>query len=173
MSGPENRYLQSINRLLPDSIHREKMHNPYRGGTFDMWYSGKLADLWIEYKWVNRMPKKGVLIPELSELQKKWGRGRQEEGRNVAVVVGSPIGGVWFIAPTEWEGGLEDVSNILQTKQEIAGKISALTSGEGINGSSGNSGRRSKRHRISVQNTDRRVSDIRADQVSAERRQAA
>lgn len=166
-SGPENRYLASINRLLPETIHREKMHNPYRGGTFDMWYSGKMADIWVEYKWVPKIPKKG-LTPDLSELQKKWGRGRTEEGRRVYVIVGTPEGGVVFNAPNEWEAGFADVSNQLRTKNEVANTIAALTTGEGIGSDSKNPGRRRQRKRISISNSDRRVSHIRTGEVPNE-----
>ena len=51
---PETTFYTSVHRHLPstDLLHREKMSNPYRGGTFDHWYSGKKADLWIEWKFV-------------------------------------------------------------------------------------------------------------------------
>ena len=164
-SGPENRYIASIHRLLPDAVYREKMHNPYRGGTFDVWYSGQIADIWIEYKWVNKLPKNGILVPELSELQKKWGRGRSKEGRHVYVVVGSPIGGVIFIAPDAWEAGIGECSKLLLDKKQVASFIVAHTSGESIDVSSRASGRRRSGKRIRIQDTDRRVSGVRAGEV--------
>lgn len=103
-TGPENRFIASIHRVLPKSIYREKMHNPYRGGTPDVWYSGE-RDAWIEYKWINAVPKKGVVIPALSELQKKWLEDRFAEGRSVFVVVGCPLGAIIFRNPAEWETG--------------------------------------------------------------------
>lgn len=66
------------------------MHNPYRGGTPDVWYSGKGGDLWIEYKW-----GKGKLSP----LQFEWLTKRHEEGRNVAVCKGSAKGAVVLDEP--------------------------------------------------------------------------
>lgn len=84
------------------------MHNPYRGGTADVWYSGK-RDAWIEYKWINSLPKKGVLVPDLSGLQKHWLGSRFIEGRNVFVVVGCPSGAVVFSNPAEWNDGLTPV----------------------------------------------------------------
>ena len=72
------------------------MHNPYRGGTADYWYSGKTADLWIEYKYLSALPARdGTLIyADLSELQRDWINGRYKEGRNVWVVIGHPKGAV-------------------------------------------------------------------------------
>lgn len=101
-SGPENRFIKSINNVLKLDIHCEKMHNPFRGGTFDVWYSGKF-DLWVEYKWTNKLGK--VVVPDLSPLQLLWGRDRYKEGRNVCVIVGHPSGGMVFTNPTQWENG--------------------------------------------------------------------
>jgi hypothetical protein len=93
-TGPENRFIAAIHRQLPKELYREKMHNPYRGGTFDVWYSGNKADLWIEYKWGNN---------SLSALQLKWGEGRHKEGRKVAVARGFASGKcTWYTRPEEW-----------------------------------------------------------------------
>lgn len=105
-SGPENKFIKSVHDKLTEEIYREKMHNPYRGGTADVWYSGK-CDAWIEYKWINSVPKKGVLVPALSGLQKLWCDGRFSEGRNVYVVVGCPLGAIIFSNPAEWNDGLK------------------------------------------------------------------
>ena len=90
--GPENRFIQRVHKHLSRSVYREKMHNPYRGGTPDMWYSGPGGDVWVEYKW-QKVPRSGVIAPDLSPLQLKWIIGRLSEGRNVAVMVGTPKGG--------------------------------------------------------------------------------
>lgn len=104
-SGPENRFIKSIHDKLKGKIYCEKMHNPYRGGTADVWYSGK-RDAWIEYKWRDSLPKRGVLIPALSGLQEEWCKDRFNEGRTVFVVVGCPRGAIIFSNPAEWTDGL-------------------------------------------------------------------
>lgn len=82
--GPENRFIQRVHKHLDKAVYREKMHNPYRGGTPDVWYSGPKSDMWVEYKWNKARPTcKG-----LSALQVKWLDARSAEGRNVAVVCG-------------------------------------------------------------------------------------
>lgn len=96
---PENSFISGVHKHLPSIkvIHREKMNNPYRGGTADWWYSGKTNDLWIEYKFLPCMPQRGIITPErlgLTALQLDWLKGRYEEGRNVGVIVGCPKGGV-------------------------------------------------------------------------------
>lgn len=108
---PENTFLQSVHRhLAPSKPHFEKMHNEYRGGTADVWYSGTKADIWIEYKFLPRKPQRGdvhlcnpnVKAPILSRLQQNWLRDRHVEGRSVYVIVGCSDGGV-IMSGLEWE----------------------------------------------------------------------
>lgn len=81
------------------------MHNPYRGGTPDVWYSGPGGDLWIEYKW-QTWPKSNLIVPELSPLQNDWLTRRRNEGRRVGVIVGTPKGAVFSATPREWKAGI-------------------------------------------------------------------
>ena len=120
--GPENRFIQRVHKKLSSEVYREKMHNPYRGGTPDVWYSGKGGDCWVEYKWLPRQPKR-VPTPALSELQKKWLRGRFLEGRDVMVVVGFPDGAYTFSDPTDWEEGQD---GLLTTAVGVAQTIEAV-----------------------------------------------
>lgn len=96
---PESTFSSSINKRLPIGLHYEKMNNPYRGGTADFWYSGNKADLWVEYKWVQKIPKKEYSLvdgatPSLSKLQQQWLLKRHSEGRRVVVIVGTPDGAI-------------------------------------------------------------------------------
>jgi hypothetical protein len=101
-SKPETVFYTAINKLLPRELHKEKMNNPYRGGTADFWYSGRLGDIWVEYKWLPKVPK-SAFEADLSELQLKWLRERHDEGRNVAVIIGSPDG-VMILKNKTWIG---------------------------------------------------------------------
>lgn len=87
------------------------MHNAYRGGTPDVWYSGKNGDLWVEYKWAPKVPKSGIIVPDLSPLQLKWLKGRFEEKRNVVVIVGYPDGCLIMEWPKDWTDGVVVVNN--------------------------------------------------------------
>jgi hypothetical protein len=125
-SGPETRFITSIHRLLPpeDQLHREKMANPYRGGTADCWYSGN-TDLWIEWKFITLPKRKDTYIDlGLSALQDDWLRGRWNEGRNVWVGVGCKEGGVLF-RNGDWHLALIRYQFVerLQTKGSIANAI--------------------------------------------------
>lgn len=92
----ETTFYAGVNKHLPRHIYRVKMNNPYVGGIPDCWYSGNSGDLWIEYKWIPRVPQRGVVSPLklLSPLQAKWLTERHAEGRSVGVIVGCPTGGV-------------------------------------------------------------------------------
>lgn len=131
-SGPETRFIASVHRYLPppDEFHREKMANPYRGGTADSWYSSK-RDLWVEWKWVDLPAREDTVIsivdgkkPPLSVLQQDWITRRVDEGRNVWVIVGSLAGGL--ILPNGWDGGRwtkEEFVDRCTARQDIAYQI--------------------------------------------------
>ena len=126
MGKPETRYYSAVHKLLPSKLHREKMHNPYRGGTADVWYSGNLDDLWVEYKWLANLPKKAPVCLDklLSPLQQQWLLGRHEEGRNIVVILGTPDG-AWVFDGASWKEPLNpDVIRTAGfTKQNVADYI--------------------------------------------------
>ena len=130
MSKPETNFYTAVNKRLPRTIHREKMHNIYRGGTADVWYSGNLDDLWVEFKWIAKLPKKAsiCLRRELSPLQQRWLEGRHEEGRNVAVILGTPEG-AWICEGAAWKEPLDPVTIRIRalTKQNVADYIKKRT----------------------------------------------
>jgi len=127
-SKPETKFIAGVHKHLPKTPHREKMNNPYRGGTADQWYSGSAGDLWSEYKFLPRTPQRGVVRPDVSPLQKKWLRGRYEEGRNVCVIVGCPAGGV-ILRDLEWEDGLlyNEFGARIQSRADLANWIETQT----------------------------------------------
>lgn len=109
---PETTFYTSVHKHLPSTslLHREKMSNPYRAGTFDHWYSGMKADLWIEWKFIVLPKRDSTLIdicggkkPSMSALQQEWGYRRHHEGRDVWVVIGCKEGGVICRSPIEWK----------------------------------------------------------------------
>lgn len=130
-SKPETRYYQAVHRLLPNDLYREKMMNPYRGGTPDVWYSGCADDLWAEYKYVARVPQKNPVHVRklLSELQLLWLRERTKEGRNVVVILGTPVG-AWVYEHLRWETEVvthEKLKNEGLDKREVANYIRRRT----------------------------------------------
>lgn len=133
MSKPETTFYTSVHRHLPsiDRLHREKMANPYRGGTADHWYSGNGGDLWVEWKFIIIPKRDDTMIdlcggkkPPLSALQQDWLTGRYNEGRNVVVIVGAKEGGVIYEFRT-WRHPMSagEFRTRLQARQEIAAWI--------------------------------------------------
>lgn len=124
---PETTFYTSVLRHLPplSQLHREKMSNPYRGGTADTWFSGAKADLWVEWKFIKLPSRPATLVnPALSSLQLDWLRKRHSEGRHVWVVVGCKEGGVIYTAKM-WELSCQTsvFRASLQTRQSIAAAI--------------------------------------------------
>lgn len=117
---PENRFIGSVHRYLPRT-YAEKMNNPWRAGTADVWYSGDRGDLWIEYKFIERVPRSAEILPDLTPRQKRWLNNRFDEGRNVAVVLGTPTGGVIY-RNKEWMRPLDHVTlaGLIVPRDEIA-----------------------------------------------------
>jgi hypothetical protein len=126
-SKPETTFIKSVNRHIAD-VYAEKMNNPFRSGTADVWYSGGKGDLWLEYKFVPAAPKRADLLADLSERQKLWLAGRLQEGRNVAVIVGCPSGGVLMLDRT-WEVPItaEKFNAELQSREALAAWIRSIT----------------------------------------------
>lgn len=127
---PETRFYTAVHKLLPTELHREKMANPYRGGTADVWYSGTADDLWVEYKWLAKVPVKASIrvYQLLSQLQLRWLQDRRQEGRNVVVILGSPDG-AWIYEHGMWEADLPVAVFTAgrKTKQQVADYIRSRT----------------------------------------------
>lgn len=137
MAKPENIFISSLNRHLPplSQVHREKMANPYRGGTADMWYSGPARDLWIEWKFVPKVPVLKTMSVDLmknylSPLQAQWLRTQHEFGRNVWVGVGCPEGG-FVLKNLEWEKPIsaDSFRRLLLSRAELAQQIAQFVTG--------------------------------------------
>ena len=130
MSKPETRYYTAVHKLLPRNLYREKMHNPFRGGTADVWYSGYLDDLWVEFKWLAKLPKVASVRLDklLSPLQQQWLTGRHEEGRNTVVILGSPEG-AWVFEGMSWKEPFNPgiIRTCGLTKQNVADYIKKRT----------------------------------------------
>jgi hypothetical protein len=117
---PENQFIQSIHRKLRNTYF-EKNNNPYRSGTADVWYSGNRGDLWVEYKYIERIPRSSAILPDLTPRQRRWLNNRHDEGRNIAVILGTPDGGVIY-RNKDWIKPLSDEQMIqnLVTRTEIS-----------------------------------------------------
>ena len=125
-SKPENTFIGSVHKHLPadGNPYREKNFNSMRGGTPDVFYSGKKRCFWVEYKFVEIPKRPDTLIQiECSALQLAWLRGRYTEGRSCLVIVGSKEGGVIITDPREWDQPIpaKEFRERLISRRDMAG----------------------------------------------------
>lgn len=120
---PETTYTNKLKKLLPKPIYVMKNNNPYLGGVPDLWISSTKGDLWVEMKYLPKLPKSvPIRVPELlSSLQMQWLNDRRKEGRNVAVIIGCPSGGV-LLRDYEWQNELTSsvYSTLIKSNAELA-----------------------------------------------------
>ena len=121
---PEGTFTRGVHKYLPSTVYSVKNNNPYTGGLPDCWYSGNAADLWVEYKFIPKVPVESDIVPDLSALQAEWLRCRHKEGRNVAVIVGCPDGGV-ILRDLKWEKPIPRAEFVrsIKTRAELAAWI--------------------------------------------------
>lgn len=123
---PEHLYRTKIRRKLGAAIDVWSVHDSYTAGVPDHWYSGWVADLWAEYKYFPKHPKKNIDLtsgknPKLTRLQQHWLNRKLAQGRAVWVVVGFPDGGV-ILKDGAWMHPF-DHRELLVTNDELASQI--------------------------------------------------
>lgn len=93
-SKPETNFIKKIHRRLSREVYREKMANPYRGGTPDVYYEGPQGVLWVEYKYWQTV--KRIFKPKdvVSPLQWLWIQRAHDNNVNIVTIVGYRDGGV-------------------------------------------------------------------------------
>lgn len=122
---PETTFYQSVHRHMSPRVYRMKLHNAFLSGPADSWYSGPSSDLWVEWKYLVLPKRSSTLVKAaLTPLQEAWLRDRHLEGRNIAVIVGCPEGGVIF-RDLSWETPLEcgAYRTRLQPRKDLAAWI--------------------------------------------------
>jgi len=103
----EHGYIKSVHRQLPRSTYKWKINDPYAGGVADAFYSDDGGVLFVEYKYVPKIPKREstVIVPKLSPNQQLWLAERHNQQVPVAVVLGTPEGSICFTEQS-WEQGI-------------------------------------------------------------------
>lgn len=130
---PEAQYTSGIKKLLGPGVYALKLCLPYTAGVADSYYDGPARDIWVEYKYLNPIPPTINLVPDknpmLSKLQQEFLKARHNNGRNVAVIVGSAKGGVIFPGLT-WQQPIsrdEFLARAL-SRQDIADYLTVFVS---------------------------------------------
>ena len=124
---PENNFINGVHKYIDKNIvYYEKMCNPYNSGTPDVYYDGPGGDIWIEYKFKQKIPKH--YTPAVTELQRQWLLRADNNGRTVYVITGTPQGAI-IHRRAEWDMKRRIVSTHLitgyKTRRELAEWIMA------------------------------------------------
>ena len=125
-SKPENTYITGVHKKLDKRVYREKMANPYRGGTPDVYYEEEHV-LWTEYKRLAALPARDstMIVPGCSKLQLDWLERNWQFDHEPWVIVGSPHGGVILTVPLQWANGIttKAFKERMMDKEQIAARI--------------------------------------------------
>ena len=123
----ESTFTRAIMKKVSDDVYKWKIMNTLQNGIPDCYFSSIKGDLWLEVKWVNSLPKRPDTLVDvkLSPLQLRWLLNRQAEGRNVAVLVGSPVG--CAILTTQYIGDKIKPGELKLTRKEVATWIELQT----------------------------------------------
>jgi hypothetical protein len=125
-SKPETTFTRGVLQHIPKDVYHMKNNNPYLGGVPDLWFSGRSGDLWVEMKYLPTTPQSGSVVPTnlLSALQAQWLQKRYEEGRQTAVIIGCPDGGV-FLPGNTWKDQIPAVDFVdrVQSRPALAQSI--------------------------------------------------
>ena len=86
----EHSYIKAVHRLLPPELFKWKIHDSFVGGVPDAMYAGPSDILFVEYKYVPKLPKRDTtkIRTTLSAQQVLWLNKMDDFGKKVAVVVG-------------------------------------------------------------------------------------
>lgn len=108
----EKQLIAAVNRPIPRTIYHHSNTGSSRtmNGIPDRYYDGPARDLWAEFKMARAIPRSGIVLGDLTEIQKRWLERRYYNSLahtpNAIVVVGLPNRtAVIQTTPTEWREG--------------------------------------------------------------------
>lgn len=106
----EHSFIDAVHRKLPASsadFLKWKINDRFAGGTADAYYACDTGDLWVEYKYEPKYPKKGTtqLPINLAELQLLWLERQHRFRGNAVVIVGCENDALILTEPAEWRKG--------------------------------------------------------------------
>lgn len=126
---PETNFGNALRLAVQEGgdVYSMKNNNEYITGIPDVWFSGNGGDLWVELKFVPKLPVKVPLRPGelLSPMQKEWLKDRYHEGRNVAVIIGCKrqrhLEGI-ILTDLKWEEDIppQQIEALIASKSELA-----------------------------------------------------
>lgn len=122
----EHGFVRYIHSKLPLAVYRWKISDRFSAGIPDAWYSGAKGSVFVEYKYIQRTPKKKYANP-LTAIQRMWLTARVKEGRSVAVAVGHPNGVYLLQAPEQWTQDELEITQCITRKDYIAWLVNQVS----------------------------------------------
>jgi hypothetical protein len=127
----EHGFVKAVHRHLPSDLYRWKIHDTFTGGVPDAMYAGPAGTLFVEYKYVTKLPKKDTTAIKigLSALQLQWLRRMHLYNTLCMVIIGAPDGAV-ICTDLKWEQKLTKINfkNALSSKA-VADRIQEVVQG--------------------------------------------
>mgnify|MGYP001234107327 CR=1 FL=1 len=86
----EHGFIKSVHSYLPSTVYKWKIRDTYTGGIPDVFYAGPQCMMFIEYKYVKKLPvrSKTNIKCSISALQQTWLQRMYNQEHKVAVVLG-------------------------------------------------------------------------------------
>ena len=86
----EHGFIKSVHSYLPPTVYKWKIRDTYTGGIPDVFYAGPQCMMFIEYKYVKKLPvrSKTNIKCSISALQQTWLQRMYNQEHKVAVVLG-------------------------------------------------------------------------------------
>jgi len=124
----EHGFIRSIHNYLNPSIYKWKIHDTYTGGVPDCMYAGPAGVLFVEYKYVDKLPKRvnTMIRHSLSPLQCAWLE-RMQQSTPVALILG--VKDTALIISSDFSTNISKMTYIEESvsRQEVAKWIYNLT----------------------------------------------
>ena len=86
----EHSFIKSVHRRLPPEIFKWKIHDTFTGGVPDVMYGGPSGILFVEYKYVPKLPVKDstLIKTTLAPNQIQWLNRMKDCNQKTAVIIG-------------------------------------------------------------------------------------
>tara|TARA_Y100000389_G_scaffold34180_1_gene29063 strand:- start:4292 stop:4681 length:390 start_codon:yes stop_codon:yes gene_type:complete len=91
----EHGFIKSVHNKLSKEVYKWKIHDTYTGGVPDAFYAGPAGVLFVEYKYIPKLPSRNntSLNFKISQLQIQWLQNALDYPLKVALIIGHQSSG--------------------------------------------------------------------------------
>jgi len=128
----EHGFVKSVHRHLPSDVFVWKIHDTFAGGVPDAFYAGPASILFVEYKYVKKLPSKDTtaIRTSLSVQQALWLDRLATYNQRAAVIIGCEESAI-VLEQKEWNNYLlkSDYQKRAVSRKEVADWITGVVCG--------------------------------------------